>query len=255
MTAMIERATQAPNTPDPTRAVRILAISDEVDDRLYSPALAARFGPVDLVLSCGDLPYYYLDYVASMLAAPLYGVHGNHDATLECGETAGRRRAWGMGELHGRVVYEQGLLIGGFDGSLRYNRGAYQYTEAGMREQVARMLPGLLTNRLRHGRFLDILVTHAPPRHIHDQPDRCHQGFAVFRWFLRTFRPQYHLHGHIHVYDSRTTTRTQFHDTLVLNAYRYRQLSVTAPVSRPRGLPRRREAAPHGSVPEWQRSG
>src|SRR5215210_109881 len=91
-----------------TRAVRILAISDEVDDRLYSPALAARFGPVDLLLSCGDLPYYYLDYVASMLAAPLYGVHGNHDATLECGETAGRRRAWGMGELHGRVVYEQG---------------------------------------------------------------------------------------------------------------------------------------------------
>ncbi|MDP8924902.1 MAG: metallophosphoesterase, partial [Chloroflexota bacterium] len=159
---------------------------------------------------------------------PLYGVHGNHDGSLAHGESADRRADWGMCELHARVVREHGLLIGGFDGSLRYNHGSYQYTDAGMRAQVARMVPGLLANRVRHGRFLDILVTHAPPRHIHDQPDRAHQGFRVFRWFLRTFRPRYHLHGHIHVYDKRTTTRTQFHDTLVLNAYPYRELSVAA---------------------------
>jgi Icc-related predicted phosphoesterase len=231
MTAMIERAMQASNTRDtntqaPTRAVRILAISDEVDPRLYQPGIVDRFGNVDLVLSCGDLPTYYLDYVASTLGAPLYGVHGNHDASLASGEAATDRGGWGMGELHGRVVEEQGLLIGGFDGSLRYNSGDYQYSEYGMREQVARMIPGLLMNRVRYGRYLDILVTHAPPRHIHDQPDRCHQGFSVFRWFLRTFKPRYHLHGHIHVYDNRTTTRTKFHDTLVLNAYRYRDLSV-----------------------------
>jgi Icc-related predicted phosphoesterase len=227
MLGVTERAVEAS-----TRPVRILAISDEVDARLYGPGLASRFGQVDLVLSCGDLPAYYLDFVASMLGAPLYGVHGNHDASLACGDTLDRDQAWGMGELHARVVNEQGLLIGGFDGSPRYNQGPYQYTETGMREQVARMLPRLLTNRVRHGRFLDILVTHAPPRDIHDQPDRCHRGFVVFRWFLRTFRPRYHLHGHVHVYDPRTTTRTQFHDTLVLNAYRYRELSVAAAARR-----------------------
>lgn len=217
----------------PTRPLRILAISDEVDDRLYSPGLARRFGALDLVLSCGDLPDHYLDYVASMLNAPLYGVRGNHDARPGSDEEDDHlRRHCGMVDLHARVVAEQGLLIGGLDGSLRYNQGPYQYTEGQMREQVARMVPRLLANRARYGRFLDILVTHASPRGIHDQPDRCHQGFEVFRWFLRTFRPRYHLHGHIHVYDNRTVTATRFHDTLVLNAYRYRELSVPVVASR-----------------------
>src|SRR5688572_6904842 len=91
------------------RPVRILAISDEVDDRLYSPTAADRLGPVDLVLSCGDLPDYYLDYVATTLRAPLYGVHGNHDARPAVAGLADRRQASGMGELHARVEREQGL--------------------------------------------------------------------------------------------------------------------------------------------------
>jgi hypothetical protein len=240
MPDLIERAVLPP--PEASAATgrprRILAISDEIDPRLYGPGIAKRVGQVDLVLSCGDLPPYYLDFIASSLGAPLYGVHGNHDASLASGEAAEDHGHWGMEELHGRVVEEQGLLIGGFDGSLRYNDGSYQYSELGMREQVARMIPQLLLNRLRYGRYLDILVTHAPPRHIHDQPDRCHQGFGVFRWFLRTFRPRYHLHGHIHVYDNRTITRTVFHETEVLNAYRFRELSV--------GVPTRRQATPRG---------
>jgi len=221
MTDVLQRPVAAQNRP-----VRILAITDEVDGRLYNPGLAARRGQVDLVLSCGDIPPYYIDFVGSMVGAPIYGVHGNHDGSLARRDKDGSPEGWGMVELHGRVVQEQGLLIGGFDGSLRYNDGSYQYTEQGMREQVARMVPQLLVNRLRHGRYLDILVTHAPPRHIHDQPDRPHQGFNVFRWFLKTFRPRYHLHGHIHIYDNRTVTRTEFHDTVVLNTYPYRDISV-----------------------------
>jgi hypothetical protein len=208
--------------------VRILAITDEVDGRLYNPALATRRGHYDLVLSCGDIPPYYIDFVGSMVGAPIYGVHGNHDASFVKRDRDGSPEGWGMGELHGRTIHEQGLLIGGFDGCLRYNHGSYQYTELGMREQVARMVPQLLVNKLRHGRYLDILVTHAPPRDIHDQPDRPHQGFRVFRWFLQTFRPRYHLHGHIHIYDNRTITRTQFHHTEVLNTYPYRELTVQA---------------------------
>jgi hypothetical protein len=215
----------------PTRLVRILAICDEVDSRLYGPGIEARRGQYDLLLSCGDLPAYYIDYVASMLSLPIYGVHGNHDGTLarrqRDDEDGVSRADWGMEEIHGRVVEEQGLLIGGFDGSLRYNNGSYQYTESGMRAQIAGMLPHLLMNRVRHGRFLDILITHAPPRHIHDQEDRPHQGFEVFRWFLKTFRPRYHLHGHIHIYDNRTITRTRFHETEVLNVYPYRELIVS----------------------------
>ena len=212
--------------------MRILAICDEVDARLYNPGIEARRGQVDLLLSCGDLPAYYLDFVASMLAVPLYGVHGNHDGSLPRNQGADGRGDWGMEELHGRVVQEQGLLIGGFDGSLRYNQGSYQYTEGGMRAQILGMVPRLLLNHLRYGRYLDILVTHAPPRHIHDQPDRVHWGFESFRWFLRKFRPRYHLHGHIHLYDNRTVTRTRYLDTEVLNVFPYRELRVTVPPGR-----------------------
>ena len=219
--------------------LNVLAISDEVDERIYSSTIRARFAHVDLVLSCGDLPYYYLDYVVSMLNVPLYRVRGNHEPKLEYGEHTARGDAWGTINLHGRVVNERGLLLAGLEGSRRYNNGPYQYTEAGMRLQVARMVPRLLINKARYGRFLDVLISHAPPRHIHDQPDRCHQGFEVFRWFLRTFRPRYHLHGHIHVYSNQTVTRTRFHDTLVLNAYGYRELQIEVPAPAPAVVPAR----------------
>ena len=218
---------------DGTQSVRIMTICDEVDARLYGAGLAERRGQFDLLLSCGDIPPYYIDYVASTLCVPVLGVHGNHDGSLARAHARGheddeeQHADWGMAELHGRIVHEQGLLIGGFDGCLKYNRGSYQYTEGGMRWQIARMIPQLLMNKLRYGRYLDVLVTHAPPRHIHDQEDRPHQGFEVFRWFLKTFRPRYHLHGHIHIYDNRTNTRTLFHETEVLNAYPYRELTVS----------------------------
>jgi len=214
-----------PSTP-PSPSVRILAICDEVDGRLYNPGLEARRGQYDLLLSCGDLPPYYIDFVASVLHVPAYGVHGNHDGELSRRHGGEGHLDWGMIELHSHVVYEHGLLIGGFDGCMRYNRGSYQFSELDMRAQVAQMIPRLLWNRVRHGRYLDVLVTHAPPRDIHDQPDTCHRGFEVFRWFLRTFRPRYHLHGHIHIYDNRTVTRTEYHQTQVLNVYPYRKVDV-----------------------------
>jgi Icc-related predicted phosphoesterase len=215
--------------PGTRRRVNILAISDEVEELLYSPAIRARFAHVDLVLSCGDLPPYYLDYIVSMLNVPVYSIRGNHDGRPEYTENGPRTQPTGAIDLHRRVVNEDGLLIGGLEGSLRYNNGACQYTETQMRLNVARMIPRLLWNKLRYGRYLDILITHAPPRHIHDQPDRCHRGFEVFRWFLRAFRPSYHLHGHIHIYNNRTVRLTRFQDTLVLNAFGHRELQVEVP--------------------------
>jgi uncharacterized protein len=229
MAVTSERATGVP-----TRLLRVLAISDEVDERLYSPSVVKRFGGIDLLLSCGDLPDHYLDYVASMLNAPMYGVRGNHDVKPRHDDDGDHehRRHSGLVDLHGRVVEEHGLLIGGLDGCLRYNSGQYQFTEGEMQRQVALMVPRLLANKARYGRYLDVFVTHASPKGIHDQPDRCHQGFEVYRWFLRTFKPRYHLHGHIHVYDNRTVTETRYGETTVLNAYRYRELSVPLPSAR-----------------------
>ena len=87
---------------------------------------------------------------------------------------------------------------------------------------VVRLVPGLLRNRLFYGRFLDIFVTHAPPWGIHDGPDYPHIGIKAFRWLIRVFKPQYHFHGHIHVYKPNMITETQFGATNVVNTYGYR---------------------------------
>lgn len=233
--------------PATSRQVNILAVSDKVEDLIYSARIRRRFGHIELVLSCGDLPCYYLEYIVSTLDVPLYYVCGNHAPPVEYGATTARRHAWGTVDLHGRLINHRGLLLAGLEGSKRYKNGPHQYTETQMRLQITRMLPHLLLNKVRYGRFLDMLITHAPPRHIHDQADLCHQGFEVFRWFLRVFRPRYHLHGHIHVYSNQTVLRTQFYDTVVLNAYGFRELLVdlSIHVAAPASLVPAVEAAKH----------
>ena len=217
----------AATPPDQASPVlRVLAISDVVEPLIYNSHIRERFKQIDLVLSCGDLPTTYLEFIVSSLNVPLYGVRGNHDHGGSFDHGPADSFAPGTGDLHRRVVGVGGLLIAGLEGSMEYNNGPHQYTEAAMRVEIARLTPRLLLNKLRHGRYLDVLVTHAPPHGIHDQPDRCHTGFLAFRSFLNRFRPRYHLHGHIHVYDRQTVTRTQFADTIVQNAYGYRELQI-----------------------------
>ena len=208
--------------------MRVLAVSDEVDEKAYHSSLRDRYGHIDLVLGCGDLPYDYLDYLATQLGAPLFAVHGNHDIPPEQMDDPEIGVWWRGIDLHGRVRDIGGLLVGGLGGSGRYSNGPYQLTEGETWSALLRMVPRLIVNRVARGRYLDVLVTHAPPRGIHDLPDLAHRGFGALRWFLRVFRPRYHLHGHSHVYDRRTTTRTRYHDTTVINVYGAREIELDA---------------------------
>lgn len=208
--------------------MRILAISDKVVPALYNPELRQTVGSVDLVLSCGDLPNYYIDYVASMLGVRCLMVHGNHAAGQEFVDPGDLdvppRHPM---DIDLRVVHEKGLLLAGLDGCIRYNRNPrFQYTQSQMWRRVLRLAPQLLWNRATHGRALDILVTHSPPAGIHDGPDRAHQGFDAFLWLMRVFKPRYLLHGHKHVYRSDEVTSTLYHATTVVNVYPWRVIEL-----------------------------
>lgn len=206
--------------------MKILAISDKVEELLYSDRVATRFADVDLVISCGDLPAYYLEYIVTMLNKPLYYVLGNHDTTDEPNAHATVRPA-GCISIDNRVVHHHGLLIAGLQGSMRYNRRPQlQYTEYEMDAKIGRLIPRLLWNRLRTGRYLDILVTHAPPCGIHDEEDVCHRGFKGFRWFMDCFQPRYLIHGHTHRYLPHQADRTMYKHTEVINAYGYHVIDV-----------------------------
>ncbi len=210
--------------------MKILAVSDIELDIVYSPNIARRFADVDVVISCGDLPYYYLEYIISSLDVPLYYVRGNHSCPLEYSATGVRTSPWGGIDLHLRCRRdESGLLLAGIEGCLRYNNARYQYTQAEMWFFVWRLVPVLLWNRLRYGRFLDVFVTHAPPWKIHDQDDLPHRGLKAFHWLVRVFQPYYHLHGHVHVIHPRTITATVVNRSRVINTYGCRLLSVDLP--------------------------
>ncbi len=213
--------------------VKVLCVSDHIDPLVYSTQVKQRFHDIDLVISAGDLPMRYLGFIASSLNTPVVFVFGNHNneeisvfrpprhSPLEDINSAAHhtRNRYGSTCAEERVVRTNGLLIAGLGGSPRYNRGPHQFTEGQMRLRIAKLIPRLLWNKVRHGRYLDILVTHAAPRGLQDGSDKCHTGFTSFLWFMRTFRPRYLLHGHIHLYDRNAPRSTVYHDTTIINVY------------------------------------
>lgn len=211
--------------------VEILAVSDEVDQRIYSSTVKERMGDVAFVVSCGDVPASYLEFLCDALNRPVYYVLGNHAEELtRAGERGHSRHPLGAVDLGWKVITDPatGLILAGLPGSIRYSaEEPVQYTELQMIFKMLRMSPRLLWNRFRHGRAMDILVTHSPPRWINDCDDPAHQGFVAMRRFLKWFRPRYQLHGHIHLYDRSKEFRTHYLDTEVINVYPYQRLDLT----------------------------
>jgi predicted phosphodiesterase len=206
--------------------VRVLAVSDEVDEVLRADASVA--GGAELIVSCGDLPFDYLGELITHLDAPLVFVPGNHDPDVSGYRTsrAGLNLRGGMpvtppwppGAVNadGRVVDVAGLRIAGLGGSRRYRPGPNQYSD----RQQARRARGLARRatwrRMRDGRRVDVLITHAPPRGLGDLDDAPHQGFSALPALVRRLRPALLLHGHIHPYGTATPDR-HLGDTVVRN--------------------------------------
>lgn len=203
--------------------MRILALSDQVIDFLYSPLVRERFSDVDVVVGCGDLPPHYLEYVITQLNVPLLYVPGNHDPD--------DLRVCGGEDLDGIVAPVKGVLFAGLGGSRRYKpNGRHQYSESEMRWRVGQLMMRLWLRRLRGQRGLDVLVTHAPPFRIHDAPDLPHTGFASYHALWALFRPQLILHGHTHAQRNLEVTETVIQGTRIINVFPYRivDLKVSA---------------------------
>lgn len=206
------------------RGVRILALSDRVDNSVYSTAVVSKFGDVDLVIGCGDLPFPYLEYVLTTLNVPLAYVAGNHDRPTHTSDGRTVRSPEGAVNVDGRVVTlrlagGRHITVAGLGGSMAYGGRLNQYTESEMRRRAFRLLPQLLWRRWRYGRGADLLITHAPPHGVHEGKDHCHTGFRTFSHLIRWARPLYHLHGHIHPSYGIDIAPRHVHDTEVRNVY------------------------------------
>jgi Icc-related predicted phosphoesterase len=123
------------------------------------------------------------------------------------------------------------LLLAGLGGSIRYNtEPGPQYTEFEMTRRFWMLTPRLFFNRLRYGRYLDVMLTHAPPLHIHNGDDYPHRGFKIFLLLMDYFAPRYLIHGHMHrSYNIRQATATRYLRTTIINTAGYRLLTIGNP--------------------------
>jgi predicted phosphodiesterase len=210
---------------------RILAIADEVDEGLYTDKLPGL--RPDLVVSAGDLPFDYLEYIVSRLDVPLVYVPGNHDAELRSsdpiwtplGTDPPERGPLGCENADGRVVAAAGLRIAGLGGSMRYRRGPNQYTEAEMRWRALSLSVRVKLNPFRAARRVDVLLTHAPPLGWGTQEDLAHRGFAAFLPLVKGLAPKVLIHGHLHPY-GRTKPERLLGATSVVNAVPLRLIEI-----------------------------
>ena len=189
--------------------MRVLAVSD-VDAKYYfdyySPGKLDGF---DLILACGDLHREYLEFLVTMSNRPVLYVHGNHDESYD------QRPPEGCVCVDDRIYVWEGIRILGLGGSHRYRDGKYMFTERQMRRRIRRLRFQLW----RHKGF-DILLTHAPARHINDFDSVSHRGFECFVELLDKYKPKYFVHGHIHKnYGVHIPQKTVRGDTVIINAY------------------------------------
>jgi predicted phosphohydrolase len=186
--------------------VRALVVADEVVEQLYDVSVR-RYRP-DLVLAAGDLPWAYLEFLSSALDVPIVFVPGNHDAAIPsvrrglgggltaAGLPCDAPRPHGCLNADGRVLDVAGLRIAGLGGCVRYNDGPHQYTQKQYRRRARR----LVRQVARAGGDVDVLLTHAPPLGLGDEPDPCHVGVEAMHEVLADVEPTWQLHGHVHPY-------------------------------------------------------
>jgi Icc-related predicted phosphoesterase len=189
--------------------MHILAVADKLETALTGEAALIHYPKVDIIFSCGDLAPEYLSQIQRKFEVPLFYVRGNHDVRYQA------KPPVGCTNINGRIISYNDLRILGLEGSRWYNGGPAQYTEREMRTKLWK----LWTEIWRH-RGVDIVVAHAPPRHIHDAEDLCHRGFKTFRRLIDRHRPAYFLHGHIHADFNESMERITLIDrTRVINCY------------------------------------
>ena len=112
------------------------------------------------------------------------------------------------------------LIIMGLGGSMLYNYGLSQYSEKQMKWRINKLVPRLLYNKQKYGRYVDILVTHAPVLGMGDGVDVCHRGFECFKTFIDKYKPKYLLHGHVHLFDENENRFYKYGETTIINVYK-----------------------------------
>jgi hypothetical protein len=171
------------------RHIRLLAVSDEIDPSLWDHLDREALGPLDLLVSSGDLPPHYLSYLEGSLRVPFVFVTGNHDLETAWAHEADRLLPWRKNGA--RLTEAAGLSIALFDwpGTDKIRTRSQDWI-------TWRQALGLWLAVLLGARRPDIVVSHVAPDQLLDPRDLYHRSFPAYRWLARRLRPALWLHGH-----------------------------------------------------------
>jgi hypothetical protein len=203
--------------------MKLLAVSDQIVDRLYTSSVTTTYPDLQMLIGCGDLPYSYLEFLVTLYNIPLFYVPGNHDPAYSASPGA---HVEGGFNLDGQVVASKGLLLAGLGGSLRYHENTpNQYSQRDMYLRVYRLMSKIYLHSWR--RPLDLLITHSPPYGIHDDDDPAHQGLKALNLLIRWAKPRYFLHGHTLFYRQNLVSHiSRYYSTQVINIFPFRILEI-----------------------------
>lgn len=134
---------------------------------------------IELIITLGDLTREDIIALTTITNIPKIGVYGNHCSGTYMSEL-------GIWNMHRKFWDFKGYRFGGFEGCVRYkdNPQAVMYTQ-----EEANSL-------MKNFPYVDIFISHCPPRGINDEDEVAHQGFDALRTYLDRKRPKIWLHGH-----------------------------------------------------------
>ncbi len=196
--------------------MNILAVADIEDKYIWEYFDKERFKDVDLIISCGDLKAQYLEFLVTMIPAPLLYVHGNHDENYD------KRPPEGCINIDGKIyTHKNGIRIFGLGGSMKYRPNRmHQYTEDEMKRRISKS-----KRAVKKAGGIDIFVAHAPAYQLGDGEDIAHTGFKCFVNLMDNYSPKYFLHGHQHqAYNRRMPRKQEYNNTEIINVGPYYKL-------------------------------
>jgi len=173
--------------------MRLLIIAD---DEALLETLQKPEHPIDVLVSCGDLPdHVILEAAKRVECDQILAVKGNHDSSSAFPPI--------IKDLHMETVTVGGLKFGGFAGAWKYKpKGNFLFEQT----EVNSMLSWFPS--------VDVFVAHNSPRGIHDREDEVHLGFDAFNRYIDRVKPKLFVHGHQHV-----SAETAVGSTAILGTY------------------------------------
>ncbi|MCL1820646.1 MAG: metallophosphoesterase [Oscillospiraceae bacterium] len=190
-------------------------VSDQESAYIWDYFDKKVFSDIDFILSCGDLSKSYLEFLATMVNAPLFYVPGNHDKSFV------EDPPEGCTNIDRCLVTVNGLRILGIGGCRSPNSSIHQYTE----KQMSRCTSKLGSAVKRFG-GVDILLTHAPAFGLGDGKDLFHTGFECYVALLDKYQPKYHFYGHQHKNYSHEKPPENYKNTRLVNVFGYKILDI-----------------------------